>query len=99
MFHLAKVAMAEMKHGSAVINTASVHADNPDPLLLVYATTKGSILNFPAGLAQMLAENGLRTNAHQGRSGLTYSVDNAGRVGEEFRQTGPDAEQISRRNL
>ena len=30
---------------------------------LAYATTKGAIQNFTAGLAQLLAENGIRANA------------------------------------
>ena len=30
---------------------------------LTYATTKGAIQNFTAGLAQLLAENGIRANA------------------------------------
>src|SRR3984957_14358029 len=30
---------------------------------LAYATTKGAIQNFTGGLAQMLAENGIRANA------------------------------------
>jgi NAD(P)-dependent dehydrogenase (short-subunit alcohol dehydrogenase family) len=32
-------------------------------MLLAYATTKGAIHNFTAGLAQMLAEKGIRANA------------------------------------
>src|SRR6476660_7690624 len=35
----------------------------PNPTLLAYATTKGAIQNFTAGLAQLLAENGIRANA------------------------------------
>src|SRR5947208_5960678 len=52
-----------MKSGSAIINTASVNADMPNPILLAYATTKGAIQNFSGGLAQMLAEKGIRVNA------------------------------------
>ena len=44
-------------------NTASVNSDVPNPTLLAYATTKGAIHNFTAGLAQMLAEKGIRANA------------------------------------
>jgi hypothetical protein len=33
------------------------------PILLAYATTKGAIQNFTGGLAQMLAEKGIRVNA------------------------------------
>jgi NAD(P)-dependent dehydrogenase (short-subunit alcohol dehydrogenase family) len=52
-----------MKPGSWFINTASINSDAPNPTLLAYATTKGAIHNFTAGLAQMLAEKGIRANA------------------------------------
>jgi NAD(P)-dependent dehydrogenase (short-subunit alcohol dehydrogenase family) len=46
-----------------IINTASINSDTPNPTLLAYATTKGAIQNFTAGLAQLLAEKGIRANA------------------------------------
>ncbi len=63
IFYLTKAAVPHMPRGSAIINTASINADKPNPKLLAYATTKGAIQNFTTGLAQMLAERGIRVNA------------------------------------
>jgi NAD(P)-dependent dehydrogenase (short-subunit alcohol dehydrogenase family) len=62
MFHLVRDAVPHMRAGSAIINTASINADMPNPTLLAYATTKGAIQNFTGGLAQMLADKGIRVN-------------------------------------
>ncbi|MFC0398801.1 SDR family oxidoreductase [Paraburkholderia rhizosphaerae] len=62
MFRLARAAVKHMKAGASIVNTASINADKPNPALLPYATTKGAIQNFTAGLAQSLAERGIRVN-------------------------------------
>lgn len=62
MFYITKASIAHMKEGASIINTASINADVPNPSLLAYATTKGAIQNFTAGLAQLLAEKGIRAN-------------------------------------
>jgi NAD(P)-dependent dehydrogenase (short-subunit alcohol dehydrogenase family) len=63
MFHLAKAAVPHMRPGSAIINTTSIQSDKPSPMLLAYASTKGAVSNFTAGLAQMLGSKGIRVNA------------------------------------
>jgi NAD(P)-dependent dehydrogenase (short-subunit alcohol dehydrogenase family) len=63
MFHLCKAAVPHMKPGASIINTASINSDMPKPTLLAYAATKGAIVNFTAGLAQLLADRGIRANS------------------------------------
>ncbi|TCQ28553.1 SDR family oxidoreductase [Rhizobium sp. PP-CC-3G-465] len=62
-FFLSKAAAPHMKPGSAIVNTTSIQSRQPSPQLLAYASTKGAISNFTAGLAEMLAEKGIRVNA------------------------------------
>jgi NAD(P)-dependent dehydrogenase (short-subunit alcohol dehydrogenase family) len=63
MFHLCKAAVPHMKAGASIINTASINSDMPKPTLLAYAATKAAIVNFSAGLAQLLGERGIRVNS------------------------------------
>lgn len=62
-FYLSKAAVPHMTEGSTIINTTSIQSRDPSGSLLAYATTKGALSNFTAGLAQMLAEQGIRVNA------------------------------------
>ena len=62
MFYIIKAAMPHMPRGASIINTASINSDRPSPELLAYATTKGAVQNFTNGLAQLLAERGIRVN-------------------------------------
>ncbi|ESX60769.1 oxidoreductase [Mesorhizobium sp. LSHC422A00] len=63
MFYLSQEAVKHMEAGSTIINTSSINATSPSPALLAYATTKGAIANFTAGLAGLVAERGIRVNA------------------------------------
>ncbi|NBB10171.1 SDR family oxidoreductase [Pseudomonas sp. SLFW] len=63
IFRICKAALPSMARGSSIINTSSVNSDSPKPTLLPYATTKGAIANFSAGLAQMLGPKGIRVNS------------------------------------
>lgn len=63
MFWLSKMALPHIPRGGSIINTTSVQGYKPSPHLLDYAMTKGAIVTFTQGLAQMLAQDGIRVNA------------------------------------
>src|SRR4051794_37050907 len=63
MFHLCQAAVPRMEPGSTIVNTTSIQAAQPSPQLLHYAATKGAISTFTKGLAQEVAERGIRVNA------------------------------------
>jgi NAD(P)-dependent dehydrogenase (short-subunit alcohol dehydrogenase family) len=63
MFWLCRDAVRHMGPGGSIINTSSINADQPSPSLLPYATSKGAVANFTAGLAQLLGPRGIRVNS------------------------------------
>ncbi|RAO50011.1 General stress protein 39 [Micromonospora saelicesensis] len=52
-----------MPAGSAIINTTSVEAYEPAPILLDYAAAKSAINTFTKSLARQVAPKGIRVNA------------------------------------
>ncbi|RNE62400.1 SDR family oxidoreductase [Cryobacterium tepidiphilum] len=62
MFWITKAALLHLPAGSSIINTTSIEAYQPSPILLDYATTKAAINAFTKGLAQQLAPRGIRVN-------------------------------------
>ncbi|MFE5143744.1 SDR family oxidoreductase [Streptomyces fagopyri] len=63
MFWLSKMALPHIPRGGSIINTTSIQAYKPSPHLLDYAMTKGAVVTFTQGLAQMVADDGVRVNA------------------------------------
>jgi hypothetical protein len=62
MFHTCRAALEHMQPGAAIVNTASIQAYQPAPMLMAYAATKAAIVNFTANLAQETIERGIRVN-------------------------------------
>lgn len=62
MFWICQEAIPLLPEGGAIINTTSIVATQPSPGLIDYAATKGAITTFTKGLAQQLADKGIRVN-------------------------------------
>jgi NAD(P)-dependent dehydrogenase (short-subunit alcohol dehydrogenase family) len=62
MFWLCQAALPHMPEGGSFINTSSIQAYQPSPVLLPYSATKGAIISFTKGLALEVAQYGLRAN-------------------------------------
>ena len=92
MFYISKAAIPHMKAGSAIVNTASVNADSPNPHLLAYATTKGTIENFSAGFGAAACREGHPCERGRAGTGLDapYSIYHAAGKSRPFRRAGAD---------
>ncbi len=62
MFWIIQEALPHLPPGSSIINTSSIQAYQPSPMLVDYATTKAAINTISKALAQQLAPKGIRVN-------------------------------------
>lgn len=62
LFWIVQEALPHLAPGSSIINTSSIQAYSPAPILVDYATTKAAINTLSKALAQQLAPKGIRVN-------------------------------------
>lgn len=62
LFWICKAAVPHLPPGATIINTTSIQAYQPSPMLLDYASTKAAIAAFTKALAKQLARKGIRVN-------------------------------------
>jgi NAD(P)-dependent dehydrogenase (short-subunit alcohol dehydrogenase family) len=62
VFYITRAALPHMKHGSCIINAASLTAYEGNEQLMDYSATKGAIVAFTRSLSKSLHNRGIRVN-------------------------------------
>lgn len=62
-FYITRAALAHLKAGASIVNTASITAYQGHEKLIDYSATKGAIVTFTRSLAKSLAPRQIRVNA------------------------------------
>ncbi|NUL38145.1 SDR family oxidoreductase [Kosakonia sacchari] len=91
MFWITKAAVEHLPRGASIINTSSVQAYQPSPILLDYAQTKAAIVAFTKSLAQQLGAKGIRVNAVAPGPYWTPLQSSGGQPQEKVQQFGASA--------
>ncbi|MCL2894149.1 SDR family oxidoreductase [Brenneria tiliae] len=90
-FWISKAALAHLPAGSVIINTSSVQAFIPSPILLDYAQTKACNVAFTKALAKQLGPKGIRVNAVAPGPYWTPLQPSGGQPEEKVREFGGDS--------
>ena len=89
-FWITKAALRYLQAQSVIINTSSVQAFKPSPILFDYAQTKACLVAFTKSLAKQLGPKGIRVNAVAPGPYWTVLKSSGGQPEEKVRQFGAD---------
>ncbi|HFQ7089699.1 TPA: SDR family oxidoreductase [Raoultella planticola ATCC 33531] len=89
-FWITKAALRYLQAQSVIINTSSVQAFKPSPILFDYAQTKACLVAFTKSLAKQLGPKGIRVNAVAPGPYWTVLQSSGGQPEEKVRQFGAD---------
>jgi len=89
---ITQAALPHMPAGSAIVNTASVQAYEPSPILLDYATTKAGIVAYTKALSKQVIKKGIRANAVAPGPVWTALQPSGGQPDEKVERFGEDSD-------
>ena len=89
-FWITKAALRYLQAQSVIINTSSVQAFKPSPILFDYAQTKACLVAFTKSLAKQLGPKGIRVNTVAPGPYWTVLQSSGGQPEEKVRQFGAD---------